>query len=342
MRNLLLAIIPLSFILTLGIVNSAEITPALMPATAPTSPASSATPMAAPSANPNMMPVNPANTTTIIMPHLTITNTNGIDLDASDLQVSNEFNLTSTANNHWRFMVNIKNLQVSKVKVPLNGSFMMSINMDNINQMALHQLSELSKQIQSPNITAQMKQQGINQMWELVPQLFNSGSDITVTQSYVSTTGSMSYSLKLDYAADAAAPKSMGELLQHLRGSSFLKISVALLDSYMQADPMIMPPPGQTMAVPIKKQQVIESLIAQGIILKDGNDYVISMTFDNGSFRVNGKPIDISPLLAGALIPTPTSTQPVAPTSQPAMSPTMPTMPQPAAQPQPTMPGKGV
>lgn len=259
----------------------------------------------------------------IVIPHLTITNTNGLNTDATDINFTSIYDIKSKLENHRHMELTIKNIQVTNIPIPIsiNGSLHFSFNLDNVNIEALRKLMLLSQALKSKDSTPERNQQIVNQMTQIVPQVVTNTSKLTVDEAYNTAQGAIINNYQVTYPPNLPLPKDSTELMHNLRGTVFIKVAISLLDSYLAAlnvPPSTQPSSNQKQQadgslfiqqmISAMIKQNLDAWIKQGYIIKDKSDYIFSLTFDKGVFRVNGKVFDPSQLMQPVSAKLPPST----------------------------------
>lgn len=228
----------------------------------------------------------------IITPHLFIKIANGASVAVDDLNASNQFGMNANKNYDLSFhlaanMVQVSTMTFMPVVSPVNVSFTLT----DLNAKSVNEFSNFAKAMRSKQFSNADKQAFL----VLLPHLITPSSTVNENMMIGTSLGVVQADIKLYWPATMQLPVVFSEVVRDANVKANFKIAiplfVKLLNTYLEnrytkSTPatFIVPSP---QLITEMSNQLIDSWLKKGYILQQGNDYVTTMTDEEGVVKLN-------------------------------------------------------
>ncbi len=154
-------------------------------------------------------------------------------------------------------------------------------NIKNLNAKEYDELYDYATSIKRA-----MTEEELTKLQSLIPKIISPSSYLTIDIGMNTSDGVLVMNSKLSWPQLLSGQMNMQTLLMSANATVAMRISSALLDKMIAA---YLEQPDQAQMV----QQMIQQYLQAGYLLKDNNDYVTSIVYQNGSVKANGH--DVKP-----------------------------------------------
>jgi uncharacterized protein YdgA (DUF945 family) len=250
----------------------------------------------------------------VSVPTVSVKESDGSSVVVDSLAGSSSFGISGDTY-HLDSQLSIKSILTPNFLITNISPAKIALAIKGINAQALVEFMQTVRSRGSKPFTPGDLQNYVNKLAHLITPT----SSITEEVALNTSSGNMQGKIKLYWTPNAPAPTTLQDIMLNTNMASNIRIAIPLVDKFIeifsekypsaqlpapqvanpQAAQLPVQTPEQTKADRVK--QMINAWEQQGYIIKDNNDYVMSITREGGIIKINGKVM--SP--------------PVAPSSQP-------------------------